>query len=189
MRRCLKPWRLLLTTRENGGIAALEFGLIAPAFFIVLAATIDLGGELYTRFQLDAAIAAASNYVIVNADYVANNPTTLASNVASIVTTINSNVSANSTVVVNNGATATVTSGGAPVTSGTASSSYYCPSGTPSSATFWGSAVAQGTSCTGGGLAGQFVTITASYPYTAIMTGYSFATSGRISATAVVQTN
>jgi Flp pilus assembly protein TadG len=185
-----RRWRRLLTTRQNSGIAALEFGLIAPVFLIALAGTVDMGGELYTRFCLDAAVAAASNYAIVNAnDMEATDGTTLAGNIASIASTSNTATAANVTVVVNDGPTVKITSG-VSSSSGSAAniaSSYYCPTGSGSSLA-WGSSYSSNTvACGGGGLAGQFVTITASLRYSPIITGYSFAKSGTMSVSAIVQ--
>ena len=41
---------------DRSGVAAVEFALISPTIILVLVGLIDLGGMLYTRFQLDASL-------------------------------------------------------------------------------------------------------------------------------------
>jgi hypothetical protein len=96
----------------------------------------------------------------------------LASNIATMVTT-------SGVVVVNNGPKVTITNG-APSSSGTATNanSCYCPTGSPTSWA-WGSAVICGNACTGGGLAGKFVTVTASFNFTPLFLSYGFVIGSR----------
>jgi Flp pilus assembly protein TadG len=167
----------------------MEFALVMPLFIIVLFGTVDLGGLVATRFRLDAAVAAASNYVLVNASQVSSTSgATLASNLASIATTGDMTSSANGSVVVNNGPAVTVSSGTS-TSSGTASNAdlCYCPTGTPSSLT-WGGSVTCGSTCTGGGLAGKFVLINVNYTYTAVFSAYDFTNGGQVTSGALVQT-
>jgi Flp pilus assembly protein TadG len=181
MRRSIQSVPRLLSRRQSG-IAALEFGLLAPVFLIVLAGTVDIGSALYTRISLEAAIAAGADYALVHAGMVTSaSGQALASNIATMVTTAG-------VVVVNNGPTVTITNG-APSSSGTATNanSCYCPTGLPTSWA-WGSAVTCGNACTGGGLAGKFVTVTASYNFTPLFFSYGFVQNGTISAGAMVQT-
>lgn len=172
------------------GIAAVEFAILAPVFCLLLAAVIDLGGVLYTKFKLDAAVTAGANFAQVNATNVSStNGATLASNIATIVETSQGSGWADDGVVVNNGPSTTVT-GGTASSSGTASNAdqCYCPSGTVGSFT-WGSSTSCGTACSGSntGFAGKFVTITASKSYTPIFSTYGIVQNDTISATAAVQ--
>lgn len=170
-------------------MAAVEFGLLAPVFVILFAGVIDIGSALYTQVRLEAAIAAGTNYALVHMGNVSSaNGASLASSIATVVTTSNGGSAADGTVVVNNGPTVTVTAG-ARASSGTAANadSCYCPTGSPASWT-WGSAVVCGNACTGGGRAGKFVAVTASYSYTALFSSYGFVPNGTITAGAMVQT-
>ena len=175
---------------DRAGIAAIEFALATPVFCLLLAGIVDLGGALYTKFKLDAAVTAGANFAQVNASNVsAANGQTLANNIATIVETSQGSSWANDGVVVNNGPAASV-SGGASSTSGTASNAdlCYCPSGTPGAFT-WGSSVTCGSACPGTnkGYAGKFVTITASRAYTPIFSSYGVVQNDTISASAAVQ--
>ncbi len=189
MRGHIKQLKGLLTGRHDDGIAALEFALLTPLFLIILAGVVDLGGVVSTRFRLDTAVAAASNYVLVNSTQVTSTAgATLASNLALIVTTSETSTAANATVVVNNGPTVT-SSGGTNTPSGTAGNAdlCYCPTGSPTSLT-WGTSVTCGSACTGGGLAGKFVLVTATYTYSPVFANYDFVNNGVVNSGALVQT-
>jgi Flp pilus assembly protein TadG len=189
MRRLIERLKGLPGNRHVSGIAALEFALLSPIFVLILAGTVDLGGLVTTKFRLDTAVAAGSNYVLVNATQVSSTSgATLATNVATIVTTSDTATTANGTVVVNDGPQVTV-SGGSQSSGGTAANANlcYCPTGTPSSLT-WGSSVTCGSTCTSGGIAGKFVLITATYTYNAIFSSYSFTNGGVVTSGALVQT-
>ena len=172
------------------GIAAVEFAMLAPVFCLLLAGVVDLGGVLYTKFKLDAAVTAGANFAQVSAVNVSStNGATLASNIATIVETSQGSGWADDGIVVNNGPTTTVTSGTAS-SAGTASNAdlCYCPSGTVGSFN-WGSSTTCGTACSGSntGFAGKFVTITASKAYTPIFSTYGMVQNNTISASAAVQ--
>jgi Flp pilus assembly protein TadG len=178
----------LLRTRRS--VAALEFALLAPTFVMAFAGVADIGFILYRWSELEQSLALGANYALMNNTQVnPSNGQTLADNIATMVATSNPDMSGSSTVVVNNGPTATVTNAGSPSNSGTASnaSSYYCITGSPSSWT-WGTGYSNNSqTCTGGGQAGQFVTITVSYTYTPFF-NYGFV-NGAMSDGAVVQVN
>ncbi|MEJ0015995.1 MAG: TadE/TadG family type IV pilus assembly protein [Acetobacteraceae bacterium] len=178
----------LLGRRENRCIAALEFALLSPVFIMVFAGIVDLGNAIYTWSKLEQALAAGANFALVNRARVTTDGSTLAQDIATLVSTSNGGTPANATVVVNNGPTVTRTGGNASA-SGTAANanSCYCPTGGPSNWT-WGGVVTCGNTCTGGSRAGQFVTITASYSYTALFSSYGFVSNGTITAGAAVQT-
>jgi Flp pilus assembly protein TadG len=186
----VRPLSLRAFVGDRRGVAAVEFALVTPIFCLLLAGIVDLGGALYTKFKLDAAVTAGTNFAQVNAGNVSSaNGQTLANNIATIVETSQGASWADDGVVVNDGPAATV-SGGTSSTSGTASNAdlCYCPTGTPGSFT-WGSAVTCGSACPGlnTGYAGKFVTITASHGYTPIFSSYGIVQNDTISASAAVQ--
>ncbi|WP_244420685.1 hypothetical protein [Mesorhizobium japonicum] len=51
----------------------------------------------------------------------------------------------------------------------------------------WSTPMACGSICSGGGIAGKFVTITASKPYTPLFGGFGIVSNGNITVKAVVQ--
>jgi hypothetical protein len=112
---------------------------------------------------------------------------TLASNIAQVVESNAGSNWANDDIVVNNGPSNSMTSG-SPTTGGTASNadSCYCP--TISGTFTWGSAQTCGVACSGGGIAGKFVTITATHTYTPIFSTYGIVTNGTITASSAVET-
>ncbi len=113
---------------------------------MIVAATVDIGLLLFTQSELDAAVSAGAEYAANSAAVVASNPSALSTSISHIVNNANGSAWATSTVNVNNGNDST---------------HCYCPTGTPGNWT-WGSTVTCGSTCTGGGVGGQFVTITAS---------------------------
>jgi Flp pilus assembly protein TadG len=186
MRGWVKQIGALLSGDESDGVAAVEFAMVTPVFIVLLAGAVDLSGLVIAHFHLEAAVAAASNYALLNnAQVSSSGGASLASNVASVVTSV---VSTNATVVVNDGPTATV-SGGTTTTSGTAANAdlCYCPTGTPTNLT-WGNSVTCGSACAAGGTAGKFVLVTASYTYSAMFTNYNFINGGVVTSGAMVQT-
>jgi Flp pilus assembly protein TadG len=139
-----------------------EFALYATVLLTLLAGTVDIGYELYLAFQLDNAVNAGAQYVMNNAAMVSSSPSTLNTNTASVVANLNGTGWATATVNVNN---ANDTTG------------CYCPTGSPGNWS-WGTAVSCGSTCTGGGVGGQFVTITGSRSVTPMFPAFSFVQSG-----------
>ncbi len=175
---------------DRSGVAAVEFALISPTIILVLVGLIDLGGILYTRFQLDASLSAGANYAMVNAASVnSTSGASLANTLAGLVSSGQSSNWAASSVTINSGPTAGST-GGTVTTGGTASSadSCYCPTGAATSSVSWGGAQTCGTTCTGGGYAGKFVLLSASRSYTPIFSGYGLVSqTGTITTSSLVQ--
>ena len=163
--RVLKP-------QENSGVAAIEFAIFATVFLIILAGTVDIGMLIYTASQLDAAVSAGAQYAENNAATVSSNPSGLSSDISAVVNTANGTGWATSTINVNNSNDAT---------------GCYCPTGAPPN---WsrGAAKACGSSCTGGGVAGQFVTITASRSVSPLFPAFGFVQNDAISRSALVET-
>ncbi len=176
--------------RRQEGASAVEFGLIAPIFLLMLVATIDLGLALFTQFQLNGAVSAAANYAILNASSVnSTSGSGLALNLAKIISNQVSTAWANATVTVNNGPTVTATNG-AFVSSGTAANadSCYCPtlSGTT---VVWTKASTCGATCSNGSLSGKFISITASKPFTSVFGSRGLIPSVTVVGSMVVETN
>lgn len=166
------------------GIAALEFGLLSPLFLLLLAGVVDFANAYVAKSLLDATVSSAANYAVLNGG--TQDGATLAANLARILANSNSVRWFNGVAVVNAGATATVTSGVVSST-GSINSNAYCPTGAPPALT-WGSPATAGSACSGGGLAGGFVSIVASYVYVPIFAGFSYLPNGTMTSSAVVQT-
>jgi Flp pilus assembly protein TadG len=167
-----KP-RCELLFRHRGGTAAVEMALISPMLMILLAGIIDFGRVYQEEIELSSAVAAASQYALLNAASINSaNAATLASTLSGIVANTNGAAWAGSTVTVNDGATNAIASG-VTTTSGTAANadSCWCPTGV-STTWNWGAAATCGSVCAGGTLAGKFVTIAGSRQFTAIFTAY-----------------
>ena len=175
--------------RARGGASAVEFAFLAPVFALIFGVTMDLGGVLFVNFTLNNALSSATNYTLLNAASVnSTSGATLASSAGSIIANSRSTGWANAVVVVNNGPTATVTNG-VVAASGTASSadSCYCPTVSGSTVT-WGAAATCSSACAGGGLAGKFVSFTATRAYQPIFSTYGIVRQGTLTATAIAQT-
>ena len=176
--------------RQGGrrGIAALEFGLLAPIFMVSLAGMVDIGNAVMANFVLNASVSAASSFALVNgAKATSTNGQTLATNLATIVANAKSTGWADSKAVVNAGPTSTVTAGVA-ASSGSAAAAdlCYCPTGSASSVS-WGASVSCGSTCASGSIAAKFVVITATHQFTPLFTQYGFVPNGTLRAAALVQ--
>ncbi len=136
----------LLRPQENAGVAAIEFAIYGMVFLMIVAATVDIGLLIFTGSQLDAAVSAGAEYAVNYGALVASNPSGLNTSISGIVNNAVGTGWATSTINVNNGNDST---------------HCYCPTGTPGN-WIWGSTVTCGSACAGGGIGGQFVTITAS---------------------------
>jgi Flp pilus assembly protein TadG len=170
---------------DTKGVSAVEFALLSPLFALLIAGVVDLGGMLSTRFGLDGAVSAASNYAIVNAAKANQaNAASLAATLGAIVAGASS--AANGTIIVNNGATATITKGVVSTSGASAAAdACYCPtlSGTTVN---WGTGTC-GTICTSGMVGGKFVAISTQQPYVPILVNYGIVKNGSIQVRSVVQ--
>jgi hypothetical protein len=187
-----RPRHLLkILAAENSGVAAIEFALVAMVFLVILAGTVDLGMLIYTEEQLGAALAAGAEYAEANAGSVSNNGSNLATEIANIVANVNGSGWASSSVCVNNSAPNSAPSGSSttsPTTScsGPAGESY-CPQGSPGNWS-WGNSAIAGSACASGGIAGQFVAITASRAVSPLFPAFGFVQNGTISQSVLVET-
>jgi Flp pilus assembly protein TadG len=159
------------TARENAGAAAVEFALFLPFFVLIVAGTFELWYLIYTGSQLAAAVNAGALYAANNATQVTVSPTTLQSNIEGVVANANGTSWATITVDVNNGD----------------ATHCYCPTGSPGSWT-WGTTMACGNACSSGGVAGQFVTITASHSLSPLFPTFGLTDNSTISRSAMVET-
>lgn len=174
--------------RETNGASAVEFSLLAPVFCLIMVGTLDFGSVLYTKFNLDGAVSAATNYTINNAASVSSTSgAALATRIAMIVSSGHESNWADATVTVNNGPVTTV-SNGATSTSGTAANAdlCFCPVKSGASLT-WGSSKTCGSPCSGGGVAGKFVAISARRAFNPIFATYGLVTGGSVAATSILQ--
>lgn len=186
----LRPVRYAYTSNRNPrAVAAVEFALVAPILVLLLAGIADLGSQAYMLLRLQAAVAAGSNYAVTESGNVNSaNGAALATRIAGIVTAANNGTGPDGTVVIDDGPEVKVTSGSSTY-SGIASAAdqCYCPSGAAPNWS-WGSAVSCGTPCAGGGFAGKFVAITASYAYTPLFPGVILSSSRGLTVGELVQT-
>lgn len=186
---CLKLLLRVLSAAESAGVAAVEFAIYGTLVLTIFAGTVDIGILMFIEFQIDFAVSAGAQYAAVNAANVnSTSGATLATSISNVVANANGTGWEDGAIVVNNGPTATVT-GGSAASSGTASNAdnCYCPTGSLSSWS-WGGFQTCGSSCTGGGVAGKFVTITASRSFTPLFPTFGFVQNGTISRGALVQT-
>ncbi|AID29349.2 pilus assembly protein [Mesorhizobium loti] len=188
----LASWRFAFTDflrRQKAGVSAVEFALVSPVLLVILAGTVDIGGSLKAKFELSSALSAGSNYALLNGDKVnSTGGGALAGNIATVVTSGLSGNGGSIQVVINNGAALAYNATTSTATqSGTAANAdlCYCPGS--SGAVAWSTPMACGSICSGGGIAGKFVTITASKPYTPLFGGFGIVSNGNITVKAVVQ--
>lgn len=172
------------------GVAALEFGLLAPVLMMVLAGIVDIGNATVAKIALNGVVNSSASYALVRYDQVnSTSGATLASDLGKIAANGRKTAWADAVITVNNGPKSTVTNGVA-APSGTAASadSCYCPTGAATGTVTWGTATTCGNACpSGGGKAGKFVLISASHTYTPIFSGYSFVPNGKLTVAALVQ--
>ena len=163
-------WRIFMML-ENAGAVAVEFALFLPFFLLVFAGTLDLWYLIYTASQLTSAVSAGALYAANNATLVSTSPSTLQGNIQRIVANANGTSWATSSVNVNNGDAAHC----------------FCPTGSPGSWT-WGTAVACNRACSSGGVAGQYVTITANHTLAPLFPTFGLTDNSTISRSAMVET-
>jgi Flp pilus assembly pilin Flp len=174
--------------RERSGASALEFAMLAPVFIVILAGVVDVGTLLHTKYRLNAAIAAGSNFALVNGqDISEDDGADLALNIAKVLAGEQPMSSSNSMIIVNNMTQLQVTGGIASSASMPGDGdACYCPSRVNGVLT-WGSELSCGSACGGGGVAGKFVQIEISRPYTPMFGGYGLTDAGQVTVSAVVQ--
>jgi Flp pilus assembly protein TadG len=177
-------------SHETTGVSAVEFALVTPILLLILAGTVDIGGSLKAKFELSTAVSAGSNYALLNGANVSSaGGGALANNIVAVTASGFSGDGGTVQVVINNGASVALNASTATMTqAGTAANAdkCYCPTSSGSTLT-WGSSVTCGSICSGGGIGGKFVTISASRPYSPLFGGLGVVTSGTITVQSVVQ--
>ncbi|UDL91347.1 pilus assembly protein [Mesorhizobium sp. PAMC28654] len=175
---------------ETTGVSAVEFALVSPILLLILAGTVDIGGSLKAKFELSTAVSAGSNYALLNGANVSSaGGSALANNIVAVTASGLSGNGGNVQVVINNGASTSLNASTSVTTqSGTASNAdlCYCPTSSGGALT-WGSSVTCGSICSGGGMAGKFVTISASKPYSPLFGGLDVVQGGNITVQSVIQ--
>jgi TadE-like protein len=161
----------ILTAAENAGAAVVEFALFLPFFVLIIAGTFDLWYLIYSASQLTSAVSAGALYAANNATLASTSAATLESNIQSIVANANGTNWATSTVDVNNGDV----------------THCFCPTGSLGS-WLWGSTITCGTVCSRGGVAGQFVVITATRTFSPLIPTFGLTENSAIRRRAMVQT-
>jgi len=151
---------------DETGSAVVEFALIAPALVLLLIGAVDFGSAIYDLLTVNGAVSAAADYAILNASSVNS---TQGQSLAQSLGQILSSAGANAVVTVNDGPTATA-SGGVVTLGGSSSPANlcYCPTPASGGGVTWGSSTTCGSTCSGGGIAGKFVAISASVQFTSI---------------------
>lgn len=168
----------------RGGVAAVEFAVLAPVLVLLCTATIDFGYFLFLRTQLSGAVAAAAQYTFLNAS--------TASTASGATTLVN-----NTTTVLQNAASASTAGLGAALTpnvvynNGGGFNTYYCVSGDANGANLtWTVVTSSSTSCHNNGAApygGKFMTVGASLSFTPLFPGDRFLTGSVISDSVIVR--
>ncbi len=182
---------------DRSGSSLLEFGLLMPIYVLVIGGVIDIGRAISMEFNLSNGVSAAASFAINQptitgglGPLTSSNAQIWANNLANIVASSNSTGWANATVVVNNSLTATITNDGAISTTGstTNANSFYCPTGSVKVGITWGSSyTSAGTSCsTGGPVSGQYIVLSATKSFTALILPASII-SNSFTVSAVVQ--
>lgn len=174
--------------RNRDGVSAIEFALVVPVLLLIIAGIVDIGGALKAKFDLNASVSAASNFVLHNADNVtAAKGGDLATQVAVIAGGGLSNGRGVVSVSVNGGPGVSVTDGASQTQAGGSNADLcFCPSRNGNTVSF-GAAVACGTQCASGGTAGKFVVISASKPHNPLFGGFGVIETGNVNVMAVVQ--
>ena len=181
---------LRFLSRETTGVSAVEFALVSPILLLILAGTVDIGGSLKAKFELSTAVSAGSNYALLNGANVSSaGGSALANNIVAVTASGLGSNGGNVQVVINNGSSTSLNASTSVTTqTGTVSNAdqCYCPINSSGSIT-WGSPMTCGSICSGGGIAGKFVTISASKPYSPLFGGLGVVQGGNITVQSVVQ--
>ena len=136
--------------RDGSGVAALDFGLLAPAWIALVVCTLDFTEAFYLKMRLAAAVDAAAQYAFLNAQ------TVTASSVASFLANVQTVARASAGL----GAAAAVTVLFNNADSDANASNYYCVGG--ASPVVFTSTGTGSASCGGSVVSGKYVTITVS---------------------------
>jgi Flp pilus assembly protein TadG len=164
--------------RDTRGVSALEFAIMATIYSVVLAGVVNVSGAIYTRFQLETAIASAQSYVLTQTGSVnAASAASLGDTLARMTHHAAGSIRPEADIDVNDGAedqdAEDTTASGEDDTvtaTGTAAQadSCYCPT-VAGNAVTWGTSKTCGSTCLGGGVAGKYVFTKAVATYTPLI--------------------
>ena len=174
--------------RDVRGVSALEFAVLGTLYSVVLAGVVNVSGAVYTRFQLESAVAAAQSYVLTQAGSVnSGSAAALGDSLARLTHHSAGTLHPEADIDVNNGAEDQDSedsasgswsdhegdddvSGDRVTATGTASKadSCYCPT-VAANAVPWGAAKTCGATCPSGGVAGKYVFTKAVATYTPLV--------------------
>jgi Flp pilus assembly protein TadG len=175
-------------SRRRNGTATVELALMSPLLLTLMAGIVDFARAYDQEIELSSAVAAAAQYALLNVSSInSGSAAGLATTLSGIVANSNGTGWANASVTVNNGATNALNSGTSS-SSGTASNanSCWCPTGGSGTWT-WGTAATCGSTCSGGTLAGKFVTISGTRAFTPIFPAYALIGSIALHQNTIVQ--
>lgn len=161
--------------RDERGVSAIEFALIAPLILLVLAAVVDVGGLIYMRTQLEIAVSAATSHAMGVGQDLKFIEAELGQQAARIIVgrmgnRVDLKITLNKSHLTRFSAQGISQSGPA-----SAADLCYCPN-RGDDGIDWGEAQICRAPCPDGGRAGKFLAITASLPYTPLFFDYGVAT-------------
>jgi Flp pilus assembly pilin Flp len=150
--------RATLFLKNEDGVSAIEFAILAPIFVLILIAIIEFGSAILIRLELNSRISSIANFLTISGLNISNETAfenaligLLDRNTAPFIREINLDV--NNSVLVQSVAGAVNISG-----TGESISSCYCPSINDSGFT-WGSGTPCNSQCSSGALSGRYIRV------------------------------
>lgn len=163
------PRRLL---RDERGVSALEFALVAPVVLLILAAVVDFGTLIHTRTRLEIAASGATSYALAAGQGLKpENAAQLGENTARALLGqmgegLGLEITLNKSFITSYAGASLHQSG-----STNAANLCYCPRRSDTGIE-WGEPMACGVACPDGGMAGKFIAVRASLPYRPLFADY-----------------
>jgi Flp pilus assembly protein TadG len=156
--------------RDCSGLAAIELAIIAPVLFLCTLCVADLGRYALDKTWVTSAASAGAEYAAAHADDPSYAPTyPMGSDFSAAIATAATSATPSANISV----------------SPTPSSYYGCATSTGVTASTQGATCPSGTST--GGLVGEYVSVTATMPFTALFSAAGIAYPSTITSTAVVR--
>ena len=156
--------------RDRSGLAAIELAIIAPVLFLCTLCVADLGRFALDKTWVTGAASAGAEYAAAHADDTKYTPTyPMGSDFSAAITTAATSATPTTNISV----------------SPTPSTYYGCATSTGVTASNQGATCPSGTST--GGLVGEYVSVTATMPFTALFSAAGISYPSTITSTAVVR--
>ena len=156
--------------RDRSGLAAIELAIIAPVLFLCTLCVADLGRYALDKTWVTYAASAGAEYAAAHADDPQYAPTyPMGSDFSAAITTAATSATPTTNISV----------------SPTPSTYYGCATSTGVTASTQGATCPSGTST--GGLVGEYVSVTATMPFTALFSAAGVSYPSTITSTAVVR--